>query len=84
MIPHQKKTTHEPFEDPQENEKIAAIVNITKQLLIRRYIENTCKISVYLLWHALGAHEPLGGINRLRKDVYERSAQGRGGCLHTS
>jgi hypothetical protein len=36
-----------------------------------------CEELVFTPWHALGEHEPLGGINRLRKKVYDASAQHR-------
>lgn len=32
---------------------------------------------VFSPWHSLAAHQPLGGINRLRKDVYTVSAEHR-------
>ena len=34
-------------------------------------------------WHGLVAHQPIGGVNRVRKPTYERSVQFRGernGC----
>lgn len=37
----------------------------------------------YNIWHGLAAHQPLGNINRARKDPYQRSADFRGrtnGC----
>ena len=37
----------------------------------------------YNVWHGLAAHQPLGNINRARKDPYQRSADFRGrtnGC----
>jgi len=37
-----------------------------------------CEKLVYTPWHGLEAHRPLGGINRLRKKVYEASANHRG------
>jgi hypothetical protein len=40
----------------------------------------------YGIWHGIVAHQPLGGINRARKETYELSADFRGsfnGCpLH--
>ena len=36
-----------------------------------------CKSLLFTPWHALAAHEPLGGINRLRKPVYATSASFR-------
>lgn len=39
--------------------------------------ESACEKLVFTPWHALAAHEPLGGINRLRKKVYSTSAHSR-------
>ncbi|MFK7763135.1 MAG: hypothetical protein AB8B62_07740 [Roseobacter sp.] len=38
---------------------------------------DACKPLLFTPWHALPAHTPLGGINRLRKPVYSASAQFR-------
>lgn len=38
---------------------------------------NACKSLQFTPWHALAAHEPLGGINRLRKPVYCTSGEFR-------
>ncbi len=38
---------------------------------------DACKSLLFTPWHALAAHEPLGGINRLRKPVYSDSADFR-------
>lgn len=38
---------------------------------------DACKQELFTPWHALEAHEPLGGINRLRKPVYSASAEFR-------
>jgi hypothetical protein len=37
-----------------------------------------CEKLFYTPWHGLADHRPLGGINRLRQDVYDRSAKLRG------
>ena len=36
-----------------------------------------CERLVFTSWHSLAAHQPIGSINRLRKAVYEASAQHR-------
>ena len=38
---------------------------------------DACKALRFTPWHALAAHEPLGGINRLRKPVYCESGKFR-------
>jgi hypothetical protein len=37
-----------------------------------------CEALVFSPWHGLAAHRPLGSINRLRRAVYEKSAELRG------
>ncbi len=39
---------------------------------------DACKSQQFTPWQGLAAHEPLGGINRLRKPVYSKSAEFRG------
>jgi len=41
--------------------------------------EERCERLVFTPWHCLPEHEPIGGINRLRKAVYIASAKHRGG-----
>ena len=38
---------------------------------------DACRSLRFTPWHALTAHEPLGGINRLRKPVYCESGKFR-------
>ncbi len=40
--------------------------------------EESCENLSFTPWHSLKDHRPLGGINRLRKKVYEKSAGHRG------
>ena len=40
--------------------------------------KEACERLVFTPWHGLADHKPIGGINRLRRAVYERSAQLRG------
>lgn len=37
-----------------------------------------CEQLAFSPWHSLAAHQPLGGINRLRRSVYPTSAEHRG------
>lgn len=48
-------------------------VNVEKS----KKLVDACKSLLFTPWHALAAHEPLGGINRLRKPVYSKSAEHR-------
>jgi len=36
-----------------------------------------CELLAYTPWHSLKAHQPIGSINRLRKSVYQASAEYR-------
>lgn len=38
---------------------------------------DACKGAFFTPWHTLDVHRPLGGINRLRRPVYKRSAKTR-------
>jgi hypothetical protein len=40
--------------------------------------QDFCERLAYTPWHGLEDHRPLGGINRMRKKVYEASAERRG------
>jgi hypothetical protein len=41
-------------------------------------LQNTeCEHLVFTPWHGLKAHQPLGGVNRLRREVYIASAKQR-------
>ena len=40
---------------------------------------DACKGQFFTPWHSLAAHRPLGGINRLRRPVYNRSMAKRSG-----
>lgn len=54
--------------------EVARIVVLPDQ---RNDLIDACKSLLFTPWHALEAHEPLGGINRLRKPVYSASADFR-------
>jgi len=40
-------------------------------------LQELCERSTFTPWRGLAAHKPLGGINRLRRTVYEASAKAR-------
>lgn len=40
--------------------------------------EADCENLIFTPWHSLESHQPLGGINRLRQDVYNKSSTLRG------
>lgn len=59
---------------------VATITIPTPQLdIYSQENENHCENLVFTPWHSLTDHQPLGSINRLRKDVYNLSATHRKG-----
>ncbi|QPJ60723.1 MAG: hypothetical protein G3M70_01985 [Candidatus Nitronauta litoralis] len=57
-------------------EKVAEIV-IPVQNFDKPAANTACEELEFNPWHSLEAHQPLGGINRLRNPVYLESARGR-------
>ncbi|HMK90937.1 MAG TPA: hypothetical protein VK446_15045, partial [Methylocystis sp.] len=57
--------------------KNVATISIPKQNFDNAYQESECEHMQFTPWHGLTAHQPLGGINRLRLGVYKASAQRR-------
>jgi hypothetical protein len=55
-----------------------ARINIPPQDITTKERQDFCEALFYTPWHGLTDHRPLGGINRLRQDVYEKSAELRG------
>ena len=61
----------EPFID-------AAHIRISPQDIASPERREFCETLFYTPWHGLAEHRPLGGINRLRRNVYDISAERRG------
>ena len=57
--------------------KVARITIVAPQDIDSAEQKAECERLVFTPWHSLAAHQPIGGINRLRKAVYEASAQHR-------
>jgi hypothetical protein len=55
----------------------AATISINKQNFDIPYQVTECEHLSFTPWHGLTAHQPLGGINRLRLGVYTASSQFR-------
>ena len=60
-----------------EHVNVARITIVAPQDIDSAEREAECERLVFTPWHSLAAHQPIGGINRLRKAVYEASAQHR-------
>jgi len=66
---------------PDEENKYKRVARITipapQDPEAKDVIEH-CEARAFTPWHSLAAHRPLGGINRLRQQVYVESAKHRG------
>jgi hypothetical protein len=65
---------------PGERDNYADVAKITIPLgqdIDSAVAEASCEQLVFTPWHSLAAHQPVGGINRLRLDVYRNSARHR-------
>lgn len=65
---------------PGERDNYADVAKITIPLgqdIDSAVAEQSCEQLVFTPWHSLAAHQPVGGINRLRLDVYRNSARHR-------
>ncbi|MBG0794500.1 catalase family protein [Methylocystis sp. H62] len=59
---------------PQQN---VATIEIDQQDFDDAYQVTECEHMAFTPWHGLTAHQPIGGINRLRRDVYIASSKFR-------
>jgi catalase len=73
-----------PIEDPSVNwsERDSAFVKVAtitieKQAFDTAAQNDFCEALTFSPWHSLPAHRPLGGLNRIRKAVYQEDARYR-------
>jgi hypothetical protein len=73
-----------PIEDPSVNWSESdsafvkvATVTIEKQEFDTPQQNDFCEALTFTPWHSLAAHRPLGGLNRIRKAVYQEDARYR-------
>ena len=59
---------------PQQN---VATIEIDRQDFDNAFQVTECEHMAFTPWHGLTAHRPIGGINRLRRDVYIASSKFR-------
>nr|WP_312231222.1 catalase family protein [Pseudomonas sp.] len=78
QVQRQNPDYYMPIEDPsvEWDEKIAPFETVADIRLPAQYFDSTeqnlfCDNLSFNPWHALPEHRPIGGINRLRKAVYE-------------
>ncbi|HTN77228.1 MAG TPA: catalase family protein [Pirellulaceae bacterium] len=67
-----------PWPESESPYRTVAILLLPRQEIDTAEHQATCKQLAFNVWHALEAHRPLGGINRLRREVYPISAAWRG------
>lgn len=63
--------------DPEEFEPVELAKITVDPADQPKELVDACKTERFTPWHCLPAHEPIGGINRLRKPVYETSGDQR-------
>ena len=73
-----------PIEDPSVQWHVAdspwkrvAVIDIPRQDFKQKDRIAFCENLSFSPWHALKAHQPIGELNRIRKQVYEASSQYR-------
>jgi hypothetical protein len=54
-----------------------ATIHIPKQVFDTSEQNKFCENLSFTPWHALAEHKPLGGINRMRKIIYEQISRVR-------
>jgi hypothetical protein len=70
--------------DTSEKKEVDAYENVARLIIRAPQQTNTdaakaaCENLAFTPWHSLAAHQPVGGINRLRRSVYYNSAKHRG------
>jgi hypothetical protein len=64
-------------EKPEGPFRNVAVITINIQNIDYPLQVTECEHLVFTPWHGLAEHQPLGGINRLRRDVYINSSQQR-------
>lgn len=57
--------------------RTVALLLIPRQEIDTEQQKATCRQLAFNVWHAIADHQPLGGINRLRREVYPISAAWR-------
>lgn len=75
MVQTRDKPQEMPVEDPtiEWSEQSAPFTNVARIDIAPQTPEQgeACEIRSFSPWHAIEAHRPLGGISRVRKDVYQ-------------
>lgn len=84
MVQLRKHPAEMPIEDPtiEWNEKDSPFVSVAKITIPSQQFNTPeqrkfCEDLSFTPWHAVFEHQPLGGINRVRKVVYETSSHVR-------
>jgi hypothetical protein len=71
--------------DTPARKEVDAYVNVARitipapQMVTTESARTECENLAFTPWHSLKAHQPVGGINRLRRSVYLNSAHHRSG-----
>jgi hypothetical protein len=65
------------IDEIDQYERVAKLIIKPNQDVSSEGAKKQCEDLVFTPWHALKAHQPIGGINRLRRSVYRNSARHR-------
>lgn len=84
MVQLRKRAQEMPIEDPtlEWNEKDSPFIPVAKITIPSQQFTASeqlkfCEDLTFTPWHAVLAHQPLGGINRVRQVIYETSSRVR-------
>jgi hypothetical protein len=82
MVQLRKHSIEMPIEDPtiEWREKDSPFITVAKITIPAQQFNTPeqlkfCENLTFTPWHAVPEHQPLGGINRVRKVVYETSSR---------
>jgi hypothetical protein len=81
MVQLQTDPVKMPVEDPSVDwdEAVSPFITVAKLTIPRQTFDSDqqmayCEALSFTPWHSLPEHQPIGGVNRIRKVVYERAS----------
>jgi hypothetical protein len=81
MVQFQTDPVKMPVEDPsiEWDEAVSPFVTVATLKIPKQTFDSEpqmayCEALSFTPWHSLPEHQPIGGINRIRKVVYERAS----------
>ena len=81
MVQIQTDAVKMPVEDPSVDwdEAVSPFIPVAKLTIPKQVFDSErqmayCEALSFTPWHSLPEHQPIGGVNRIRKAVYERAS----------